>query len=78
MSNKQLEILPTPNLKRLPTIILLFSGLFFISFLLLNHEKSFIHLRKKFGICFEIRIRYPGSGCADPDPHRNEADPKQF
>ena len=23
-----------------------------------------------------IRIRYPGSGSADPDPHQNVADPK--
>ena len=25
-----------------------------------------------------IRIRYPGSGSADPDPHQNETDPKHW
>ena len=35
--------------------------------------------KKKIGICSilgRIRIHYPGSGSADPDPHQNEADPK--
>ena len=37
--------------------------------------------KKKIGICSIlcwIRIHYPGSGSADPDPHQNEADPKHW
>ena len=34
---------------------------------------------KKIGICSDrIRIRIPGRGSADPDPHQNEADPKHW
>ena len=34
---------------------------------------------KKIGICSDrIRIRNPGRGSADPDPHQNEADPKHW
>ena len=31
-----------------------------------------------FVILGRIRIHYPGSGSADPDPHQNETDPKHW
>ena len=40
--------------------------------------KTFYRKKLEFGIQnrTRIRIRYPGSVYADPDPHQNEADPK--
>ena len=39
--------------------------------------------KKKNGICsilgrIRIRIHHPGSGSADPDPHKNDTDPKHW
>ena len=39
--------------------------------------------KKKIGICSILgqnrtRIHHPGSGSADPDPHRNETDPNYY